>query len=102
MKHDEQWLSKNIPEHCETDQGVVIDSLSSTIENKCKRYHEHMSRWIPVSERLPEIGVDVIVFSPTDANKPVIMRLTANGHFEDDYEHAFGVTHWKPIGEPPE
>ena len=99
MKHDEEWLDDNHMIKGDQRKDWVY---SQAAKGYAMVYAEHMDRWVSVSERLPEIGVDVIVFSPTDANKPVIMRLTANGHFENDYEHAFGVTHWKPIGEPPE
>lgn len=78
--------------------------------------------WIPVSERLPEphIGVLVAVFCPHhDPDEPYRIE---KGHYhemktnpgeywrtwivadqtERDYEYGGNVTHWQPLPEPPE
>lgn len=50
-------------------------------------------RWIPVTERLPDIGIEVLVYSEDD------------GICVDYYDGAsfgyYGVTHWMPLPEPP-
>lgn len=50
-------------------------------------------RWIPVAERLPDIGIEVLVYSEDD------------GICVDYYDGAsfgyYGVTHWMPLPEPP-
>lgn len=67
-----------------------------------------VNRWIPCSERMPEVDIDVIVFYPHWRDNPVQVahlnydKLT----FElSDGEFNFAasmVTHWMPRPEPPE
>lgn len=73
------------------------------------------NRWIPVSERLPEDGVDVIIFSPRHPNESPTKKHRARflAHLNTKREWALsislgndiiipGVTHWRPLPEPPE
>lgn len=57
-------------------------------------------RWIPVSERLPEEGVLVLVMGENCYNQPVavVRKLTEHGWYDenDDYLMSF-VTHWMPL-----
>ena len=60
--------------------------------------------WIPVTERLPECGVRVLIYS-----KELGVRFSnrlyhhENGRpFVVEYEGYVKVTHWMPIPEPPE
>ena len=64
-----------------------------------------MSRWIPVSERLPETGDRYL----TILNNGQIHILTWSesysifGHnWSDSYTAVTNVTHWMPLPEPPE
>jgi len=71
--------------------------------------------WIPVCERLPEIGIPVLVYTPRTEylqhaiDEWVIYREapvpfssatieTGEGWGDHDYED---VTHWQPLPEPP-
>ena len=67
------------------------------------------AEWIPVSERLPEEGVDVLVFTKEGKFDSRPNRHVAS--FDEDGEwypsHGDGymfpvVTHWMPLPEPPE
>ena len=66
-----------------------------------------VNRWIPCSERLPEYGVDVLVYAkPWEDNIQVahiqydgIMWELSDGEF---YFSKSDVTHWMPLPEPPE
>lgn len=63
-----------------------------------------VNRWIPCSERLPETGVDVIVYWQGSLIK--IAHLMHDYLWEtSDGEYdlpAKDVTHWMPLPEPPE
>ena len=64
-----------------------------------------MSQWIPVSERLPEDGVDVLVSWGTPEGELLIAHWRADERewFDDEGKRvpAVGVTHWMPLPEPP-
>ena len=57
-------------------------------------------RWIPVTERLPEVDVPVLVIGENCYNQKVVVvrHLTDFGWYDenDDYLMAF-VTHWMPL-----
>jgi hypothetical protein len=55
------------------------------------------SDWIPVSERLPERGQEVIVASYRMI-KPVVFTTT---FWSKEYDNWYGITHWMPLPEPP-
>lgn len=78
-----------------------------------------MPKWIPVSERLPEVGKSVLVISygrvcfakllltvnnggyPTfvlqdGLNNPPVLETTAHNEFTENR-----ITHWMPLPEPP-
>ena len=57
-------------------------------------------KWIPVSERLPEVGEFVLVASVTNPNIHInLNRIGRDGYW---FYMAFGITHWMPLPEPPE
>ena len=50
-------------------------------------------RWIPVKERLPDIGIEVLVYSEDDG--------ICVDYYDGDSFGYYGVTHWMPLPEPP-
>ena len=73
------------------------DELEARIEEL-----EAAQRWIPVSERLPDHGINVLTL---DAGGDVIVdHNTTAEKFTADFpvNPAFPVTHWMPLPTPPE
>ena len=54
-------------------------------------------RWIPVSERLPEQGQEVIVASYRMI-KPVVFTTI---FWNKEHDNWYGITNWMPLPEPP-
>ena len=50
-------------------------------------------RWIPVTESLPDIGIEVLVYSEDDG-------ICVDYYAGDSFGY-FDVTHWMPLPEPP-
>lgn len=78
------------PEHREHYDG--LDEVNEACRMGMKALERQ--RWLPCSERLPEAGEEVLVFS------------RSRGIAVDYYDRClFGyadVTHWMPLPEPPE
>ena len=54
-------------------------------------------RWIPVTERFPEYGQEVLVYTG-NILKPIVMEYT---FWRKDYDTWRHVTHWMPLPKPP-
>ena len=50
-------------------------------------------RWIPVTERLPDIGIEVLVYSEDDG--------VCVDYYGGDSFGYYDVTHWMPLPKPP-
>jgi hypothetical protein len=63
---------------------------------------ETVCRWIPVSERLPEIGKNLLVFR-RDGEVFIDVRMCEpnDRHSHWSYANSDGVTHWMPLPEKP-
>lgn len=57
-------------------------------------------RWIPVSERLPELGLSVIGVGGESSPREMWLDLNHQWHMADGSEVDL-VTHWMPLPEPP-
>ena len=63
-----------------------------------------VQKWIPVSERLPQEFVSVLVFVPSESPLPMVKEAyLANGAWATKMAIFFKeeVTHWMPMPEPP-
>ena len=60
-------------------------------------------RWIPIEERLPEMGARVMVGHAVDGWVGIGERVLTGTylHWEDDGEDLHDPTHWMPLPEPP-
>lgn len=66
---------------------------------------ELKSRWIPVSERLPEDGTNVL-FTDNSGGTYLGHHVSSAPQWEDHYSYWHSdwyqnVTHWMPLPEPP-
>ena len=52
-----------------------------------------LQEWISVTERLPDIGVEVIVYSEDDG--------ICVDYYDGDSFGYYDVTHWMPLPQPP-
>lgn len=73
------------------ENGVVISNSETT------------TKWIPVTERLPEDGVNVLWIKRIDGSQMIAKyekrrNVWTDGHY---YGGMNGVTHWMPLPEPP-
>ena len=60
---------------------------------------ENQSPWISVSDRLPEVEIDILIFDGKDL---YIGYLRGNKFLSDnEYLYSSNVTHWMPLPEPP-
>ena len=61
-----------------------------------------MAEWISVKDRLPEEGIDVLVYDD-DTNMFLIAWYdkTLDKWLSTDIGRLFGVTHWMSLPEPP-
>ena len=93
-------------ETCINDQPNY--NVENIMDKVAERYHELMSEWISVDDRLPEFGDrilcidDGVVQIANYENNPNISR---NKYFfldEQDEQSSFWIpTHWKPLPQPP-
>lgn len=58
-------------------------------------------QWIPVEERLPELGVEVVVYMPMHDNLEVAWRDMRDGKWMS-YAALGSISHWMPLPPLPE
>lgn len=85
--------------------GDAIKAASELLEASDRevRLLRHRLGWVPVRERLPERGVDVLVITKHHP-KPVVMSLRPKGgqwDWDGDVD-SWHVTHWTQIPKVPE
>ena len=83
--------------------GRTIEDMAKYLVNVGYRKQE----WIPITERLPEKGQEVLAYRGDFLGKMMnTYTYLGSGNWEDDYgyrgsaEHE-GLTHWMPLPEPP-
>jgi len=89
----------------------MVDAITNAIDERDGEYVkvEDLPRWIPVSERLPEVGGRVLIYCPLLCPHEVIGATfwegqTLKGWWTDDVQQLGGTepTHWMKLPEPPE
>jgi hypothetical protein len=60
----------------------------------------HDRRWIPVTERLPEVHSPVLV-SITESRYPTVATMSLDGEWLFREGDPVTVTHWMPLPAPP-
>jgi hypothetical protein len=73
--------------------------------------NDNKAGWVPVTERLPDEGVAVVVYSPNNCDGEFhvcewcVERKPYGKPFEyfsrEDYKCIWCVTHWMPLPAPP-
>ena len=85
-----------------TDDTSVADNLSPTDKD-----NNVPSKWIPVTERLPEEDADVLCCRGNHIGALIdVYTYQGDGKWEDSYGYwnytdIEGITHWMPLPEPP-
>ena len=83
--------------------------LIEKLTDRCARYAEEIAvtqertRWVPVTERLPEVGRKVLI--SWTANGEICFDTAfrlIDGWSATHWELSADVTHWMPLPEPPE
>lgn len=62
-----------------------------------KGLEDGQPKWIPVTERLPERGQEIIVYVKNIV-KPIVHPYQ---FWQQDFDSFLRVTHWMPMPEPP-
>lgn len=75
------------------------------IVDNCRFFLEER-RWIPVTERLPQNYISVLVYLPGERPLPTVHEAYIGGDGEWHSSVVYGVenedvTHWMPLPEPP-
>lgn len=68
---------------CEIESGFEVDPAT-------------FMKWIPVTERLPERGAEVIVCS----HRMILPVVFTTNFWDTNHDNWLGITHWMPLPEP--
>ena len=80
-----------------------MDNYTAGEEGFKRGYEAGKPKWIPVSERLPENGSDVLAYSYDEDESRIFPANYDNGWWHDCLFNIriIAVTHWMPLPEPP-
>ena len=112
IEHLHEWHENLISELCNDDiltcddlcgypGPCIVIQAANLLEAQQKRIAEleaaireqEERRWIPATERLPDIGKDVLIYSKEDG--------VDVDYYGGDMFGYWNVTHWMPLPEPP-
>ena len=82
-----------------TEELGCDDNLLPDAQTYIKQLEAQVPRWIPVTERLPEDGKDVLVLIRGIVD---VGLHSAQYGWETYTMGTVGITHWMPLPEPPE
>ena len=101
-------LRKDFCNMCEVMQPEMVDCpKKGCISMQIINEQPAVNRWIPCSERLPDCGKDVVVYTKAWEEHIQIAHILCDGimwELSDGefYFSMFDVTHWMPLPSPPE
>lgn len=84
--------AKGNPNTCDKSYYEDIDAFLAGAQSE-----RELHRWVACSERLPEAGVPVLVFSTHDGIEVDCLFKEGRG-----WDACIDVTHWQPLPKPPE
>jgi hypothetical protein len=87
-----EWLEENTG-YFYDDNRITMDETIDIIH----QYTQGQSGWVSVEDRLPEVGVRVLIFT-TQTIEAVMYRNNRFNRFGMDIDYA---THWMPLPLPP-
>lgn len=75
-------------------------------QEAAKMAHENEPKWIPITERLPELGVSVLTYCPAILYIEIqsLEKHVGNLHWENqhgDWQDLEAVDLWMPLPQPP-
>ena len=106
MKYTKEYIDKEIETIISGGALAVSSIYYLNALEEIKRLHE-AERWIPVSERLPEVNTRMSLFD----KKTGFSVYGSMQEWRDDRYlwktdvgeyHFSSITHWKPLPQPPE
>ena len=95
---EEVWRNGWYP-NSTVSSGVLLKTMDALIAELRKLREE--TRWIPVTERLPEEGMDVLVWW-YGSHLRIGRYNGRDKSFVVGRYYAPDVTHWRPLPKPPE
>ena len=87
-------LNKRLPNLSPEEEQIFTEAIN---EAYLRGKEDGKPKWIPVTERLPEYGQLVIVYSGGVLSPQVFAQHFWRADF-NDWAH---ITHWMPLPEPP-
>lgn len=75
----------------------TFEATETAYKNGYEQGKKDALKWIPVSERLPEYGQEVIAYTG-NLLKTIVMTYM---FWNPEYDTWVHVTHWMPLPEPP-
>jgi len=101
------YTGSGVCDHCGAEW--TYDETDTLTDSAMRALWEKIPRWIPVTERLPEIGQRTLVrcngqtFVGTFCSVPYESGEGAHAYWDgDECDTYLNVTHWMPLPEPTE
>lgn len=74
------------------DRSIYYSEMEFTSAALSALREQDERRWIPVEERLPDVGIEVLIYSEDDG--------VCVDYYGGDSFGYYDVTHWMPLPEP--
>jgi hypothetical protein len=95
-----------------TDREKLIELLDGVLTTEdvtaSEKVADHLiangvtiQKWIPVTERLPEVETPVLTYRETGQNVELLWQRGCQKRWDYDEFTPCPVTHWMPLPEPP-